>query len=86
MNSKIKNSIKSILYQISKPILGRIGKFYGIHKGEPGYIFGDGESVKYMDLSLFSEKISIAVSYFQFHKAFSDDLASDEPSLIEIVV
>ena len=71
MNSIIKNSLKSILYHVSKPILGRVAKFNGIHKGESCYLFGDGISVKYMDLALFSDKTSIAVNYFPFHKEFS---------------
>jgi hypothetical protein len=71
MNSIIKNSLKSILYQISKPIIGRLGKFNGIHNGESCYIFGDGVSVKYMDLALFSDKKSIAVNNFPFHKDFN---------------
>jgi hypothetical protein len=71
MNSIIKYYLKSILYQVSKPILGRVGKFHGIHKRESCYIFGDGVSVKHMDLALFSDKTSIALNYFPFHKEFS---------------
>lgn len=70
MSSIIKDSLKEILYQASKPILGRIGKFNGIHKGESCYIFGDGVSVKSMDLKQFADKTAIAVNYFPFHKEF----------------
>jgi hypothetical protein len=70
MSSIIKDSLKKILYQVSKPVLGRIGKFNGIHKGESCYIFGDGVSTKSMDLKLFADKTAIAVNYFPFHKEF----------------
>lgn len=70
MSSIIKSALKTILYQVSEPILGRVGKFNGIHKGESCYIFNDGISVKSMDMALFSDKTSIAVNYFPFHKHF----------------
>lgn len=71
MSSIIKKSLKSILYQASKPILRRVGEFNGIHKGESCYIFGDGISIKSMNLKLFADKTAIAVNYFPFHKDFS---------------
>lgn len=71
MSSAIKDSLKKILYQASKPILGRVGKFNGIHKGESCYIFADGVSIKSMDLKQFADKTAIAVNYFPFHKEFS---------------
>lgn len=52
------------------PVLGRIGKFNGIHKGESCYVFGDGVSIKSMNLRLFADKRAIAVNYFPFHKEF----------------
>lgn len=70
MSSVIKDSLKKILYQASKPVLGKIGRFKGIHQGESCYIFGDGVSIKSMDLKSFADKTSIAVNYFPFHKEF----------------
>lgn len=66
-----KKYLKSVFRQVSKPILGRVNKFYNIHKGESCYIFGDGISVKFMVLKLFADKTSFAVNYFPFHKEFS---------------
>lgn len=71
MSSMIKDSLKKILYQASKPILGRVGKLKNIHKGESCYIFGDGVSIKSMDLKQFTDKRAIAVNYFPFHKEFN---------------
>ena len=41
-----------------------------IHNGESCYIFGDGHSIKYYDLSNFNDKIGIACNHFPFHKDF----------------
>ena len=41
-----------------------------IHKGESCYIFGDGHSIKYYDISNFNDKIGIACNHFPFHKDF----------------
>ena len=71
MSLIIKESLKSLLYKASKPILGKVGKFNGIHKGESCYIFGDGISIKSMNLALFADKKSIATNYFPFHKDFN---------------
>ena len=40
------------------------------HLGEQCYIFGDGHSIKYYDMSNFSDKIGIACNHFPFHKDF----------------
>ena len=40
------------------------------HNGEACYIFGDGVSIKYYDLSKFNDKIGIACNHFPFHKDF----------------
>jgi len=62
--------LKNLFYQVSKPALGKLNKFYKAHIGESGYIFGDGISIKYMDLTRFTDKESIAVNYFLLHKNF----------------
>jgi hypothetical protein len=71
MSLAIKESLKILLYQASKPILGKVGKFNGMHRGESCYIFGDGISVKSMNLAFFADKKSIATNYFPFHKYFN---------------
>jgi hypothetical protein len=71
MSLQISHLLKGVLYKTSKPILERVCKLKDIHKGESCYIFGDGVSIKRMDLKLFSDKTSIAVNFFPFHKDFS---------------
>ena len=63
-----KDIIKSIVYETTKPILGRVKKFYKIHNNESCYIFGDGVSIKEVDLTLFSNKVSISTNNFILHK------------------
>ncbi|TGM60705.1 hypothetical protein [Leptospira vanthielii] len=67
MKKFIKNSLVPC---VADPILRKIKKFKNIHQGQECYIFGDGSSLKYFDLSLFSDKISIPVAYLPFHKDF----------------
>ena len=43
-------------------------KLENIHDGESCYIFGDGHSIKYYDISNFNDKIGIACNHFPFHK------------------
>jgi len=45
-------------------------KLENIHNGESCYIFGDGHSIKYYDISNFNDKIGIACNHFPFHKDF----------------
>jgi len=68
MDFLMKESLKNILYEMAKPSLKRIGRFNKIHHGESCYIFGDGVSVKSMDLGLLGDKIGIAVNYFPLHR------------------
>ena len=62
------NFLKKILYKISEPILNRITSIKNNHEGESCYIFGDGISVKWFDLSLFSDKHVITLNKIIFHK------------------
>lgn len=71
MNPLIKNLLKSFVYRVANQTLGKVQKFHDIHKGESCYIFGDGVSLKSMDLQKFSDKQSIACNYFPFHKEFA---------------
>lgn len=59
-----------ILFQLSKNILAKNRQFRDIHKGESCYIFGNGVSLKDMDLSKFSDKISIAANFMWLHNEF----------------
>jgi hypothetical protein len=70
MSGLIKNFLKDLVYRASSQPLGKIKKFHDIHKGESCYIFGDGVSLKSMDLLRFSDKQAIACNYFPFHKEF----------------
>ena len=62
--------LKKGLYKIANPILSKVTRFKNKHEGETCYIFGDGVSIKYFDLSLFSDKISFSLGKIQYHKDF----------------
>ncbi len=59
-----------MLFQLSKKILARNRKFKNLHKGESCYLFGNGISLKEMDLAKFNDKISIGCSYLWLHNDF----------------
>ncbi len=59
-----------ILFNCSKNLLARNGIFKDRHKGESCYIFGNGISLKDMDLREFNDKVSIGCTYIWFHKDF----------------
>ena len=44
---------KKVLYKFAHPILSKVSRFKNKHQGETCYLFGDGVSIKYFDLSLF---------------------------------
>ena len=60
-----------ILFNLTKKIILRNKKFKGIHNGESCYLFGCAKSLKYYDLSLFNDKVSIGCNGLCFHKDFS---------------
>ena len=65
------NYFKSILLFYKKDsIENKLKKLHNSHLGEECYIFGDGISIKYFDISLFNDKPSIASNNFIFHKDF----------------
>jgi hypothetical protein len=64
---KVLKEIKSI---ISGKLARKSEKFDGIHNGETCYIFGDGPSVKWFDLSCFGDHPAICCNLFPFHKDF----------------
>lgn len=45
-------------------------KFSNLHRGETCYIFGDGPSIKWFDLSLFNDHPAICCGMIPFHKDF----------------
>lgn len=47
-------------------------KYKDIHKGETCYIFGDGPSIKWFDLSKFSDHIGISCGVIPFHNDFEN--------------
>ena len=62
-----KEKIISILFSST---LSRNTKFKNKHKDETCYIIGNGGSLKYMDLSLFSDNITIGINHLCLHKDF----------------
>jgi len=59
-----------VLSKITLPLMKRNCKFRNKHKGESCYIFGNGVSIKDMDLSCFGDKVSFGCNYLFFHKDF----------------
>jgi len=53
------NFINKTLLNVFSKTLKKNAKFKDIHKGESCYIFGNGSSLKYYDLKLFNDRISI---------------------------
>lgn len=62
--------------------LSGIEKFRNIHKGQTCYIFGDGPSIKWFDLSQFSDYVAICCGILPFHKDF-DKLNVKYMTLVE---
>lgn len=48
-----------------------IKKFHNIHKGKTCYIFGDGPSIKWFDLSQFNNHVGISCGLQMIHKDFN---------------
>ena len=63
--------LNKLLLKLSTPTLERNLKFKNLHKGESCYIFGDGVSLKDMNLENFSDKVSFASNLLCFHNNFS---------------
>jgi|SaaInlStandDraft_3_1057020.scaffolds.fasta_scaffold28814_2 hypothetical protein len=64
--------IRRILNYISHGILKKNIKFKDKHKGEECYLFGNGGSIKYFELSRFSDKISFGCNSLHLHKNVLD--------------
>ncbi len=48
-----------------------LSSFYNKHKGEACYIFGNGPSIKWFDIGLFNDLISISVGKLHYHNDFN---------------
>lgn len=66
----IRNQLKQLLFQLSQAELKKIQRYKDLHRGEGCYIVGDGVSIKWFDLTEFTDKISISVSLIPFHRDF----------------
>jgi len=55
---------------VTKFFTSRLKKFSNLHKGETCYIFGDGPSIKWFDLSSFNDHPAISCGMMPFHKDF----------------
>jgi hypothetical protein len=60
-----------LLLCLAHPLLRRNFQFEGRHEGESCYVFGNGASLKGMDLSQFSDRISIGCNSLFLHKDFN---------------
>ena len=59
-------------------ILKRNKKFYNLYKDKECYLFGNGSSIKYIDLSDFADKHSIVINWMFLHKDFKKlNIAAD---------
>ena len=69
----IKKSVffNKLLFTFLKGSLNRNRKFKDLHLGETCYIFGNGESIKSMDLAIFNDKVSIGCNNLFLHKDFN---------------
>ena len=63
--------IRDIMNAAASKVLLSNGQFENRHKGEECYLFGNGASIKYFDLSKFSDKISFGCNKLDVHKDIS---------------
>jgi len=59
---------KKLLFKVMDPILSRLGELKNCHNGESCYIIGDGSSIKYFDMSAFSDKPAFSLNKIFYHK------------------
>ena len=63
-------NIDRLIKIFSYPILRRNKKFLNLHKGQVCYIFGNGASLKNMDLKEFSDYPAIGINHLCLHNDF----------------
>jgi len=61
------NPSNKILFKLFSKVLEQNVKFKDIHKGESCYIFGNGASLKYFDLKMFNDRVSIGCGSLLTH-------------------
>lgn len=62
--------MNNLLRYFLRPLLERNNKFKNRHRGETCYIFGNGASLKNMELSAFSDHVSIGLAFLCLHNEF----------------
>lgn len=67
----MKNTLKEILVPFAKPLLSKIHKYKDVHHGESCYIFLNGISLKWFDLTKFCDKTAMACGFLPFHNDFN---------------
>ena len=65
------NLLKNLLAELANPLLSKIHRFKDIHKGTSCYLMGDGISIKWFDLTVFSDKIVLPCGFIPFHNDFN---------------
>tara|TARA_B100000902_G_C27304373_1_gene914586 strand:+ start:6 stop:875 length:870 start_codon:yes stop_codon:yes gene_type:complete len=65
------SKINKIIFKVAQPVLKSVLKLKNIHQGESCYIIGDGISIKWFDLSIFSNKPVISLNKIAYHKQSS---------------
>ncbi len=66
----MKTIIKKLLVPVAKPLISKIHTLKDLYKGQDCYLIGDGVSIKWFDMSVFSDKKAIVCNYFPFHNDF----------------
>jgi len=56
----------------SSSVIKKNKKFFNLHEGEECYLFGNGHSIQYFDLSKFADKISFGCNLLSMHKDVSE--------------
>jgi len=64
------SQLKKLVPYVAKPVLSKIHRFKDAYKGQSCYIFGDGVSIKWFDLSNFTDKPVIPMYCLPFHNQF----------------
>lgn len=63
--------LKQLVARVMRHQLSKFDEFYQRNSGEECYIFGNGPSLKWMDLHQFTDRPAIAVNLLLFHKEAS---------------
>ena len=65
------NFVKRLVTRLAHGEVSRLDELYQRHAGEECYLFGDGISLKWMDLTQFTDRVSIMGPMGLFHKEAS---------------